>query len=576
MIQSVSELDFTPVGEIYPSPHDWRDHVIYEIMIDRFDNGHDGWKLFDPQESPRHEIDLEQASRFQGGTIKGITRRLDYIRGLGATAIWITPPMKNRQEDPTTFHGYGIQNFLEVDPRFGTMEELQELVRQAHQRQMYVILDVVINHSGDNWAYPNGQPYRYHKNEQFDFGYWRNAEGKPAGEEFGPDDAVWPVEFQDPESYNRRGEVGGGASLHEDIMGDLCHLKDFDLTRPDIRDALIRCFKWWIAQTDCDGFRLDALKNARPKPSGIFVNAIREYTKSIGKHNFLMFAEVVGDDDMLTKFVGQNTPNPDDADDEEYPKLTAILDFPLYADLEEVIKGSRAPSLLAERYERFQHHYRDFGQVGGYFVTFIDNHDQAYRAHHRFMHGETDWRLVGLGMGYLLTAMGIPCIYYGTEQCFDGGGESDVFIRETMFGGPAGALGAAEGYHLFNDQHPAYRRIAQIAEIRQQHPVLRYGRQYFCRVSGDGQTFGPSEHPGGIFGYTRILDIDAMLIVLNVDQQPQSRYVEVDPTFMPPGTSLTDLLSGESLTVQLAPNGQTTAARVDLGERELAIFCCDS
>jgi glycosidase len=569
MIRSVSELDFTPVGDVFPSPLDWRDHVIYEIMIDRFDRGSDDLPLFDPEKSERGEFDRQQGGTFQGGTIKGITRRLDYLQGLGCTALWITPPIKNRLEDPTTFHGYGIQNFLEVDPRFGTMDDLQELVREAHQRKMYVILDVVINHTGDNWAYPGGEPYYYSDDQRYDFGYWRDAQGNSIEGDFGPDDAVWPVEFQDPEVYNRRGEVTAGAELYEDIVGDLCHLKDLDLTLSHVRDALIRCFKWWIAQTDCDGFRLDALKNARPKPAGIFVNAIREYCMTIGKHNFLMFAEIVGGDELVTKYVGRNTPNPEDPADEEYPRLTAVLDFPLYAHLEEVLKGTCAPSIIAARYEEFQHHYRDFGKAGEYFVTFLDNHDQAYRRCRRFMHGETDWRLAALGVGYLLTSMGIPCIYYGTEQCLDGGGEDDVYIRETMFGGPAGGLGAKEG-HLFDTEHPAYKRIAQIAKIRHEQPTLRYGRQYFCNVSGDGQTFGPPEHPGGIFALTRILDVDALLIALNVDTEPRTLYVGVDPVFMPERTELRDLLSDRVVRCERA--GDATAVKVELGGRELAIF----
>jgi glycosidase len=568
MIRSVSELDFTPVGEVFPSPPDWRDHVIYEIMIDRFDNGREV-ALFDPEHSETGEFQRQEAGTFQGGTIEGITRRLDYIRGLGCTTLWITPPIKNRLEDPTTFHGYGIQDFLEVDPRFGTMEDLQELVRECHARGMYVVLDVVINHSGDNWAYPGGEPRYFDDDQRYEFGYWRDSQGNPVEGEPGPDDAVWPVEFQDPEVYNRRGEVRPGAELYEDIVGDLCHLKDFDLTRSDVRDALIRCFKWWIAQTDCDGFRLDALKNANPKPAGIFVNAIREYCMSIGKHNFLTFAEIVGGDELVTKYVGRNTPNPEDPDDEEYPRLTAVLDFPLYAHLEEVIKGTCAPSVIAERYEKFQHHYRDFGRAGGYFVTFVDNHDQAYRRCRRFMHGETDWRLASLGVGYLLTSMGIPCIYYGTEQCFDGGGDDDVYIRETMFGGPAGGRGAKEGHH-FNTEHPAYQKIAQIAALRHELPVLRYGRQYFCRVSGDGDTFGPSEHPGGIFGFSRILDVDAVLVALNVDPETRSMYLEVDPVFMPAGTRLRDMLSGRQ--VECEQRGESTAVRVELDGRELAIF----
>ncbi len=221
----------------------------------------------------------------------------------------------------------------------------------------------------------------------------------------------------------------------------------------------------------------------------MFVNAIREYALSIGKNNFLLFAEIVAGDEEIMKYLGQNTPNVNEPH-EEYPMLSGCLDFPLYFDLEEVIKGKKPPAVLSQRYQKFQHYYRDFGRVGEYFVTFIDNHDQMCRPYRRFMHGETDPQVVAIGIGYLLTSMGIPCLYYGTEQCFDGGSDrDDDYVRETMFGSRWGAFGATEG-HFFNDQHPAYKAIAAVAKLRRSEPALRYGRQFFKQVSGDGKIFG--------------------------------------------------------------------------------------
>ena len=81
----------------------------------------------------------------QGGTINGIRSKLSYIRDLGATAIWVGPVWKQRR-DLETYHGYGTQNFLEVDPRFGTRKELRALVDEAHAQGMYVLLDVIYNH----------------------------------------------------------------------------------------------------------------------------------------------------------------------------------------------------------------------------------------------------------------------------------------------------------------------------------------------------------------------------------------------------------------------------------------------
>src|SRR3954469_21201854 len=149
--RSVRGLDFAPRGEVLPSPADWRDLVFYQLLVDRFDDNRDH-PPYDPAPARRGR-DVKQGAVFQGGNLKGITRRLDYLKNLGCTAIWITSPLKNRPGDPTSYHGYGAQDFLAVDPRFGTLADLQELVRAAHDRGMYVIQDIVFDHTGDVWAY---------------------------------------------------------------------------------------------------------------------------------------------------------------------------------------------------------------------------------------------------------------------------------------------------------------------------------------------------------------------------------------------------------------------------------------
>ena len=80
-----------------------------------------------------------------------------------------------------TYHGYGIQDFLQVDPRFGTTEDLRELVQRAHERGLYVILDIILNHTGDNWGYPGDYPYYYWPEAPgpFDFGFWRETDTAP-------------------------------------------------------------------------------------------------------------------------------------------------------------------------------------------------------------------------------------------------------------------------------------------------------------------------------------------------------------------------------------------------------------
>ncbi|NNF96779.1 MAG: alpha-amylase, partial [Halobacteria archaeon] len=148
VLDSVSNLDFTPATQLHPSPADWRDQFIYFLLVDRFDNN----AAAIPAYQPGATITARQPDAghiFQGGKLKGITRRLDYLKGLGCTTIWLSPILKNRKGLNESYHGYGIQDFLEVDSHFGTLEDLQDLTAAAHQRGMYVILDVVLNHTGD-------------------------------------------------------------------------------------------------------------------------------------------------------------------------------------------------------------------------------------------------------------------------------------------------------------------------------------------------------------------------------------------------------------------------------------------
>ncbi len=538
-VKSVNELDFTPQGDVFPSPSDWRDQFIYFLLVDRFDNNQTNIPSYDPTSAPRGR-DPRQGRLFQGGNLKGIIHRLDYIQNLGCTAIWLSPIFKNRQEKDDTYHGYGIQDFLEVDKRFGTMEDLQELIRQAHARGMYVILDIIINHTGDNWAYPGDYPYYYWKEAPapFDFGFWREVDSAPG---FGEDDAVWPRELQHPDCYKRRGQIRDWSDHDEAINGDFVSLKELDITKPNVLDALIRVFKYWIAIADIDGFRVDTVKHLENSATALFCNAVREYAKRIGKHNFFIFGEVVGDDLTLQRYIGRNSRI--EGTNERFPSLDACLDFPLYFILEEVIKGFVNPSHLRDRYERFKTLYADHGEAARYFVTFVDNHDQMSRPYRRFMHNSPYPQQTVLTVGYLLTGQGIPCIYYGTEQGFDGGGDNDCYVRECMFGGKWGAFDTT-GVHFFDEQHQIYQGIRSIARIRAQEPALRYGRQYFREISEDGNVFGYPATGRCTLAFSRILDTVEVVVLLNLDASKRQDCITVDRNVTPPGSKMIDVLNG--------------------------------
>ncbi len=564
--EDVEELDFTTVSKVFPSPLDWRDAFIYFLLVDRFDDGNQNPPPCDP-DAVSTGRDPAAGGVFQGGNLRGVMRRLDYIKGLGANAVWLSPVFKNRVEQNDSYHGYGIQDFLDVDPRFGTREDLKNLVKKAHDLGMYVILDIVLNHTGDNWAYPGDVPYYFWRDAPgpFPFGFWRKVSSGAGLEQ---NDAVWPRELQDPNCYKRRGQIRNWSDPVEALNGDFFSLKELDLTRPFVLDTLIKVYKYWIAFADVDGFRLDTVKHMEDSATAIFCNAVREYAKSIGKHNFFIFGEVVGDDVVLERYIGRNSRIP--GTDERFPSLDACLDFPLYFILEEVIKGFANPSVLRERYERFRTLYADHGEAGQYFVGFVDNHDQMCRPYRRFMCQNPFPEQAVLAIGYLLTSTGIPCIYYGTEQGFDGGGDRDYYVRECMFGGMWGAFNTT-GCHFFKQDHPIYRDISKVASIRMGEPALRYGRQYFRKISGNGVDFGYPLDGRCTLAYSRILDTTEILITMNLDNEPRSDYVIVDRNLTRAGTVAEDLLSsGREVMVEDIQG--VHAVRVPLGPHEMGIF----
>jgi len=405
---------------------------------------------------------------------------------------------------------------------------------------MYVILDIILNHTGDNWAYPGDYPYYYWPDAPgpFDFGFWREVDPTRG---FQSADAVWPKELQDPECYKRRGQIWNWNDPDQAINGDFQSLKELDITKPKVLDTLIKAYKYWIALTDIDGFRVDTVKHMESSATALFCNAVREYAKRIGKHNFFIFGEVVGDDLTLQRYIGRNSRIKDT--NERFPSLDACLDFPLYFILEEVIKGFTNPSHLRERYERFKTLYADHGEASRYFVTFVDNHDQMSRPYRRFMHGNPHLQQAVLAIGYLLTSQGIPCIYYGTEQVFDGGGNDDEYVRECMFGGSWGAFDTT-GVHFFNEQHQIYQGIKSIALIRAQEPALRYGRLYFREISEDGDTFGYPTNGQCTLAFSRVLDTDEVLVALNLDASERRDCITVDRNLTSPGTAMIDRLTG--------------------------------
>lgn len=604
---TLTEADLRPRGRVFPSPADWRDQVLYFLLPDRFSDGREsGRPSFDPaQPDAFHASDLRAWRRsgkdYQGGTLRGITSKLDYLRDLGVTALWVGPIWRQRA-DLDTYHGYGIQNFLDVDPRFGTRQDLRNLVDAAHDRGMFVLLDIIYNHTGNNWFYEGqGQahttlPYRYAP--PYPFGGWRSGTGKSVQAIQSLEDGVWPVEFQQLDWYTRAGQIGKWDPdpwedpLHpenEFRRGDFFDLKDLNLSQKGALSAVIRAFQYWIALSDCDGYRIDTVKHISFEASRNFCGAIREYAESIGKENFWLLGEVTGGGDMARNYLDIFGRNIDAALDIGEPA----------ALLSGMIKGQSGAQAF---FGQFGGHNILGGhrETGRYHVSILDDHDMVGRTgKHRFSaHNDIPacYQQAAHAVGAQLTTLGVPCIYYGTEQAFDGSesfgdpqndpGFEDRYIRESMFGGTFGAFRTA-GCHFFNPDHPTYLRAAAIARVRNRPDTvglaLRRGRQYLRETSFLGRPFSFPE-PGELTAWSRLLHEREVLVTLNTHGgEPRGAEVNVDSTLHPPGTQMTYLYRSDwdaaelcdppvDRTVTVARNNGRAVVRVDLPPAGMAIL----
>jgi glycosidase len=575
-------IDGARASGLTASPADWRDGWIYFLMVDRFNNPNKAIASV-PFDAP--------VTHYQGGSNAGVVAQLSYIKGLGAGAIWLSPVLRNVPSDQT-YHGYGIQNFLVAEDRFAAGgratadQELRALVDAAHATGLYVIFDIVLNHTGDVFHYPGNQAQEGFQNDPLAALEWRDQTGTaraddPAIESIPSpsyDGFVWPSELQRNAAFRRQGmPLPGG----DDTIGDFYSLKQLMTIDPDVQRTLIRAYQYVIARFDVDGFRIDTLRYLKGDLACTFGNAMREFALEVGKKNFFTFGEVWSSDDDIARFIGHVAGDPSDL-----VGVDAALDYPLFYVLPPAAKGLIAPSAVAAMYQHRKsveaNIISSHGDATRYFVTFLDNHDQTSRFRYVEPGNEDAFDdQVTLALASLLSLPGIPCVYYGTEQGLHGSGAVSECVREALWGGPG-----------FDATIPFYQHLAQIAALRSARPALRYGRFYFRPVSGtDSTTFGISPYAPGVLAFSRILNDEEVVVVANTANDPAgiALKVIVDAQLNAPGASFGVLYSNissapPSPAVQLVSgatvnevdgstsNGNVNAIAVTLGPLEIQIL----
>jgi alpha-amylase len=486
---------------------------IYQIITDRFYDGDPSNDNADGNYDPSGH----RGTSVHGGDFKGIEQKLDYIKALGATAIWISPIVLNVRGE---FHGYAGLDFYKVDPHWGSLADLQHMINAAHARGLLVIDDIVVNHGGD--LIDSGDPgyprFKYPP-DGYTLRYRNPARQYPAPFDL---NAAHPSLTN---LFHNNGVIQNYSDATQRELGELFGLDDFRTESEYVRSEMTKIYEYWIETAGFDGFRVDTVQHVEMDFWRTWCPAIHAFAAEHGKPNFFIFGEALSEfDPKCGSYTGTMGGGPF--------KLDSVLDYTLYFKINSVFAQCNGNTKkLADHYADVSAHYDPSAQMR--LVTFLDNHDQA-----RFLssgHANDKLDHLKVALAFLYTATGVPCLYYGTEQGFDGG--KDPYDREDMFAGKF-EWGPSLGDN-FNMTHPLFRLIAKLNNFRRLYPALQTGVQ---------SNLWSNAYSPGLFAYTRHLGAQEVFVVLNTAGIDET--LPGCPVIYPPGTALANLLDPrETITV---------------------------
>jgi alpha-amylase len=594
---------------------DWRDEVIYQLLVDRFGNG-------DP--SNDYRVRPGELGRFQGGDWQGVIDHLDYLETLGVTALWISPAVRNLETDAgfDSYHGYWQSDMTRPNPHFGDLGALRRLVQAAHARGMKVILDIVTNHIGQLFYYDingNGQPdetvygagcgvqppmdsqpcpqpavitHLTEYDPDFDSrgvqGYTSLGFSGPApvrwiwdpaidrqpplpGADAGAEERGETAQlFQRLDWYHRKGRITNYGVREQVLEGDFPGgLKDVATERQDVRESMTALFARWIRMADFDGFRIDTLKHVEHEFWQHFCGGIRSYAAgqpladpnnldepgatveplSVPKPKFFMFGESFdGNHDLNGSYTRKG-------------EVDSVFHFAQkFGVFDEVFKRAGATKNIEDQLRLTEQKYGAEPQPGGAgtapkdtLVNFLDNHDVA-----RFLFDKPSTAALRNALSYLLTEPGIPCIYYGTEQEFQGG--NDPTNREPLW------------WSRYATDGETFRHIQRLIALRKAYAPLRRG-VVTVRWS---TTNTAMEQDAGVFAFERSYMGKTVLVVLNTSDGKTSETSaaaqggQAMATGFAAGTTLREVYSDDPAAT--ATVGAGAALTVSVPARGVKIF----
>lgn len=446
----------------------WNDRVFYEIFVRSFQDSNGDGK----------------------GDLRGVIERLDYLNDgdpatttdLGITGLWLMPVMRS-----PSYHGYDVLNYREINPDYGTMDDLRELIAAAHERGIAVIVDMVFNHSS------RANPW-----------FSRSAQGQ---EGFG-DFYVWSDTnpgFRGPDGQQVWHSYGG--RFYYGLFGS--NMPDLNLENPAVTAELYDIARFWLEEVGVDGLRLDAVKH--------YVEEGSDQVNTASTHAWVgALNAFVSDIDPNALLVGEVWSNTYDASDYvSGGEIGLVFEFD-YAQSILDGAGRGDPAGVITLQQRLLDQY-PFGQ----YASFLSNHDQN-RVMSVLRGNQAQARVAA---ATLLTAPGVPFLYYGEEIGMLGvkpderlrtpmqWDETPITAGFTTARRPWEALapGSEEGISVAAQDHDPESLLnyyRSLIHLRASEPALRTGDWLNLRASNRR-----------VYAFLRRTSEEALLVLINYTDQ---------------------------------------------------------
>ena len=441
--------------------------VLYLITPDRFANGNlenDNWNNV--------SVNRKSPNARHGGDIAGIAARLDYLKDLGISTVWLNPIQENNMRGGS-YHGYAITDFYKIDPRFGSNEEFKELTKTTHQKGMKMVMDMVFNHCGSSHWWMEDLPFKN----------WINNDG---------------VFLQTNHATVSIMDVHAAPSDRNNFLNGWFTrgMPDLNQTNAHLATYLIQNSIWWIEYAQIDGIRQDTY-------SYMDFDFLARWNKEVNEEypNFTIVGET-----WYKKSTSSAWWQAKSMLSKKNPALEMPMDFSLTFIAQNAFDSKSNNNYLSDIYEDIA---QDFLYPNPYHVlTFLDNHDLS-----RFRkNDETNLDRYKQGLAFLLTTRGIPQLFYGTEVLMTGTKEEgDGKLRKDFPGG-----WQTDTTNQFTEtgrtamQNEAWDFLKKLLHWRQKNEAVTKGSMIH---------YTPID---GIYVYARIKDNHRVLVILNGTNKVQN------------------------------------------------------